>query len=155
MPASRMNELLGEVKKRGQKMGRVLVDLGWVSPDDILMALAEQVRARAVSCLRWADSETSFVETTGFVGGLIEHHFDLGSLVFNGLRDTCTLDLLAATLDQESGRQVKLSDRFERYQLDFMGAFGPDVAQVLNAGIEIAQLVLRPTPSCWPTAWTR
>ncbi len=144
MPASRMNELLAEMKTRGQKMGRVLAELGWVSPDDILMALAEQVRGRAVSCLRWADSETSFTETTAFVGGLIEHHFELGSLVFNGLRDTCTFDLLAATLDQESSRVVRLSERFEKYRLDFMGAFGPQVAEVLNSGVEIAQLVLRP-----------
>jgi tetratricopeptide (TPR) repeat protein len=144
MPAARLNELLGEVKKRGQKMGRVLADLGWVSPDDILMALAEQVRGRAVSCLRWTENETSFVETTGFVGGLIEHRFELGSLVFNGLRDTCTLDLLAATLDQESGQKVGLSERFQRYRLDFVGAFGADVAHVMDSGIEIAQLVLRP-----------
>ena len=147
LPASRLNELLAEVKRRGQKMGRVLTDLDWVSPDDVLVALAEQVRGRAVSCLRWADSETSFEATTAFVGGLIEHRFAMAPLVFAGLRDTCTLDLLAATLDQESGHAVRLSDRFEQYRDDFVAAFGPHVAEVLDSGLEIAQLVLRPDAS--------
>ena len=147
LPASRLNELLGEVKRRGQKMGRVLTDMGWVSPDDVLLALAEQVRGRAVSCLRWNDGEASFEATTTFVGSLIEHRFDLPPLVFAGLRDTCTLDLLAATLDQESGRAVRPNGRFEQYRADFLAAFGPDVAQVLDGGIEVAQLVLRPDAS--------
>ena len=32
LPASRLNELLAEVKRRGQKMGRVLTDLGGSAP---------------------------------------------------------------------------------------------------------------------------
>src|SRR5687767_6838808 len=43
LPASRLNQLLTVVKRRGQRMGRVLTDMGWVSPDDVLVALAEQV----------------------------------------------------------------------------------------------------------------
>jgi tetratricopeptide (TPR) repeat protein len=147
LPASRLNELLAEVKRRGQKMGRVLTDLDWVSPDDVLTALAEQVRWRAVSCLRWTEAETSFEATSAFVGGLIEHRFAVAPLVFAGLRDTCTLDLLAATLDQESGHALRLSDRFVQYREDFVAAFGPHVAEVLERGLEIAQLVLRPDAS--------
>ena len=113
----------------------------------MLIALAEQVRGRAVSCLRWTESETSFEATTAFVGGLIEHRFAIGPLVFAGLRDTCTLDLLAATLDQESGRTVRLSARFEQYRDDFVSAFGPHVIEVFESGIEISQLVLRPDAS--------
>jgi tetratricopeptide (TPR) repeat protein len=147
LPASRLNELLAELKRTGHKMGRVLTDLGWVSPDDVLMALAEQVRGRAVSCLRWLENESSFEPTVAFVGGLIEHRFALAPLVFAGLRDTCTLDLLAATLDQESGRAVRLAERFDWYRDAFVSAFGPDVAEVLESGIEISQLVLRPDAS--------
>ena len=148
LPASRLNELLVEVKRRGQKMGRVLTDLGWVSPDDVLVALAEQVRGRAVSCLRWTDSETTFESTTAFVGGLIEHRFAVGPLVFAGLRDTCTLDLLAATLDQESGRTVRLAPRFEHVPGRLHGGLRPPGGR--GAGQRASRsgrLVMRPDAS--------
>src|SRR5688500_6058409 len=60
LPRSRLNQLLAEVKKRGQRMGTVLLELGWATPDDVLASLREQVRRRATSCLRWSEAETSF-----------------------------------------------------------------------------------------------
>src|SRR5689334_10592747 len=56
----RMAELLAEVKQRGRKMGTVLLELGWVGPAQIVEALGEQVRRRAVSCLRWNEHEVTF-----------------------------------------------------------------------------------------------
>src|SRR4051812_38144695 len=80
----RLGELLAEVKKRGRKMGTVLLELGWVGPADVLAALGEQVRMRAVSCLRWNEQEVSYEPRGLDLGKAMEHPFELPPLVFDG-----------------------------------------------------------------------
>ena len=52
--------LLAETKTRGQKMGTVLVELGWMTPEDVLQYLAAQARKRISDCLRWQEGNYSF-----------------------------------------------------------------------------------------------
>jgi CheY-like chemotaxis protein len=55
-----LNYLLSETKVRGHKMGAVLVELGWLSPDEVLQCLAAQARKRIADCLRWDEGDYSF-----------------------------------------------------------------------------------------------
>ena len=106
-------------------MGAVLVDLGWATPDDVLAALAEQVRRRAQSCLRWAGDESDLRPSSAFVGGVIEHPWQIPPLVFTGLRASASFELLLPALDAEAPRFVALAPRFERHRAAFVEVFGP------------------------------
>src|SRR5215207_723987 len=71
LPRARLNPLLEEVKRRGQRMGTVVIELGWASPEDVMAALREQVRRRAGGCLRAPQNEAQFEARVDFVGSLI------------------------------------------------------------------------------------
>ena len=144
LPAPRLNKLLAEVKRRQQRMGTVLLDLGWATPDDVLRGLAEQVRVRAVGCLRWSENQTRFDSNLDFVGTVIEHRFDLPELVFAGLRDTTSLETVTAELDWDQTTVVRLDDRFARYRAEFTRAFGQAVPQALADGTDLGAFALRP-----------
>jgi hypothetical protein len=141
---SRLPTLLAEVKRRGKKMGAVLVDLGWATPEDVLAALGEQVRRRAESCLRWTADESSFEPSTGFVGGVIEHPWPTAQLVFAGLRANASFEELLPVLDAETARYVTLSPRFDRHRANFLATFGPLLPEQIAAHTALHDFVLHP-----------
>lgn len=141
---SRLPPLLAEVKRRGKKMGAVLVDLGWAAPEDVLAALGEQVRRRAESCLRWAAEETTFEPSEIFVGGVIEHPWPTAPLVFSGLRANASFEELLPVLDAETARFVTLTPRFERHREAFLAVFGPMLPEQIAAGTALHDFVLHP-----------
>jgi tetratricopeptide (TPR) repeat protein len=147
LPRPRLNQLLEEVKRRGQKMGTVVIELGWVSPDDVMAALREQVRRRAEGCLRSPDTEAQFEARSDFVGNLIEHRFELVQLVFTGLRATSTLEMLAPLLDTSDAQEVHLEPRFNRFRAEFEAAFGGELTDLLQTGCDLGTLVMRPDAS--------
>ena len=147
LPRPRLNQLLEEVKRRGQKMGTVVIELGWVSPDDVMGALREQVRRRAEGCLRSPDSEAQFEARSDFVGNLIEHRFEVAPLVFPGLRETSTLEMLAPLLDATDPQMVRLAPQFARFRADFEVAFGDELTKLLQPGCDLGALVMRPDAS--------
>jgi tetratricopeptide (TPR) repeat protein len=141
---SRLPTLLAEVKRRGKKMGAVLVDLGWATPEDVLAALGEQVRRRAESCLRWAAEEATFEPSSTFVGGVIEHAWATAPLVFTGLRANASFEELLPVLDAETARYVALTPRFERHRGDFLAVFGPLLPEQIAARTALHDFVLHP-----------
>jgi tetratricopeptide (TPR) repeat protein len=144
LPQHRLGALLGEVKRRGQKMGSVVIELGWVSAEDVFAALREQVRRRAQSCLRWSAGDDAFEAGGGFVGSIIEHRFELPALVFSGLRESASLELLEPALDQEQATLVALAPEFAPVRDEFEAVFGGELPGLLEAGCELGSLVLRP-----------
>jgi tetratricopeptide (TPR) repeat protein len=141
---SRVPALLAEVKRRGKKMGAVLVDLGWATPEDVLAGLGEQVKRRAESCLRWSADDAAFEPSSSFVGGVIEHPWPTAALVFSGLRANASFEELLPVLDAETARYVALSPRFERHRADFLAVFGPLLPAQIAAHTALHDFVLHP-----------
>jgi len=77
--------LLAETKARGHKMGAVLIELGWLSPDEVLQCLAAQTRKRISDCLRWDEGGWSLVPGDTFGDRVIEHQLDVERIIFMGL----------------------------------------------------------------------
>src|SRR5262249_43158130 len=105
---------------------------------------AEQVRMRAVSCLRWSEREAAFEPRGLDLGKAMEHPYELPPLVFAGLRETSSLDLLAPQFDDDGARVVRLAPRFERFRPSYVEAFGNLVPSLLTDGAVLGSLVLRP-----------
>jgi tetratricopeptide (TPR) repeat protein len=141
---ARLERLLREVRASGRKMGAVLVELGWLSPEGVLAELAEQVRRRLVHCLRWIDAEAVF--TPGEAPPrIVEHRVEADRLVFLGLSQTATPDALAALFDQIGDKAVRLRARFDRHKTAFEAAFGRDLPVLLGEGsVSVSELVFHP-----------
>jgi CheY-like chemotaxis protein len=141
---NQLNFLLAETKKRGQKMGTVLVELGWLTPEHVLGYLAGQARKRIVDCLRWTDGTYTFIEGEDFADRVIEHDLEIDRLIFKGLQRTSSPDTLVARFDQDGARPVKLTPRFAQFRAAFESVYGGGLAPLLSDGPVLGSLILRP-----------
>ena len=135
--------LLAETKARGHKMGAVLIELGWLSPEDVLQCLAAQARKRVTDCLRWEEGNWSFVPGDNFGDRIIEHDLEVERIIFMGLLRSATPDKLISRFDQNGASEVRLTRRFDHHRAGFEAVFGADITRVLAAGASIGSLALR------------
>ena len=135
--------LLAETKARGHKMGAVLIELGWLTPEEVLQCLSAQVRKRVSDCLRWEDGSWTWVPGDTFGDRIIEHDLEVERIIFMGLLRSATPEKLVARFDQNGAREVMLTRRFAQHRSGFEAVFGADITQVLAAGASIGSLALR------------
>ncbi len=135
--------LLSETKARQHKMGAVLVELGWLSPEEVLQALAAQARKRVTDCLRWDAGTYNFTPGDSFGDRIIEHALDAVHVVFLGLYRSATPEALVHRFDQSGACPVQLAERFERYRERFAEIFGGDIANIIADAPTIGALSLR------------
>ena len=135
--------LLAETKKRGHKMGAVLIELGWLTPEEVLNCLAAQARKRIVDCLRWDEGSYVFTPGDTFGDRVIEHDLDVAKSVFLGLYRSATPETLVGRFDQSGACPVQLTLRFDRYRIQFEETFGGDVSEIIGDAPTIGALSLR------------
>lgn len=140
---TQLTYLLAETKARRHKMGAVLIELGWLSPEEVLQALAAQARKRISDCLRWNEGTFAFHPGDTFGDRIIEHDLDAPNVVFLGLYRSATPESLVERFDQSGACPVQLTQRFDRYREQFAGVFGGDIALVLAGEPTIGELSLR------------
>jgi tetratricopeptide (TPR) repeat protein len=135
--------LLAETKARGHKMGAVLIELGWLSADEVLQCLAAQARKRISDCLRWDEGGWTFGPGDTFGDRIIEHELDVERIVFMGLLRSATPEKLVVRFDQNGACEVALTRRFDQHRPGFEGVFGAEIVAVLAAGTSVGSLALR------------
>jgi CheY-like chemotaxis protein/tetratricopeptide (TPR) repeat protein len=135
--------LLAESKRRGQKMGTVLVELGWLTPEDVLQYLAAQARKRIADCLRWREGSWTFVPGDNFGDKVMEHDLDVPKIIFRGLLRTADFQEMVGRFDEDGARPVQLLPRLGAYRAAFEAVFGTEVLTLLAQGATLSSLVLR------------
>jgi CheY-like chemotaxis protein len=135
--------LLAETKARGHKMGAVLVELGWLSPEEVLQCLAAQVRKRIVDCLRWDEGAWTFTPGDTFGERIIEHDLDIERTIFMGLMRTAAPEKLVTRFDQNGDRAIRLARRFAKHRDSFDAVFGTQIIEVLSTSASVGSLALR------------
>jgi tetratricopeptide (TPR) repeat protein len=141
---SRLPRLLAEVRRRNQKMGAVLIELGWATPETVLQALGEQVRLRARSCLRWLENESRFDGGDAFVGAVLEYPTPLPGLVFAGLRAHPSFDRLVTALDAPALLEVRPTLRWQAHRDSFNEIFGTALEEQVAGRAELQSLAAHP-----------
>jgi CheY-like chemotaxis protein len=140
---NQLTYLLAETKARGHKMGAVLVELGWMTPEEVLDCLAAQARKRIVDCLRWESGTYTFSPGDSFGDRIIEHKLDMVRTLLLGLYQGATPELLIRRFDQDGGRPVELTQRFDRYRNEIESLFSRDVSLLLAHAPTLGTLALR------------
>ena len=140
---TQLTYLLGETKARGHKMGAVLIELGWLTPEEVLQCLAAQARKRIVDCLRWHEGRYTFTPGDTFGDRVIEHDLDVTKSVFLGLYRSATPETLVERFDQCGACPVEFTVRFDRYRTEFEETFGGDVSHLIARAPTVGALALR------------
>ena len=135
--------LLAETKRRGHKMGAVIIELGWMTPDEVLQALAAQARKRIVDCIRWDKGTFTFTPGDTFGDRIIEHDLNVAKTVLLGLYRSATPETLITRFDQSGACPVDLTPRFECYRDQFEAIFDGDVSQIIREAGTVGALALR------------
>jgi CheY-like chemotaxis protein/tetratricopeptide (TPR) repeat protein len=140
---NQLTYLLSETKSRGHKMGAVLVELGWLTPEEVLDCLAAQARKRIVDCLRWDVGTYTFTVGDTFGECIIEHDLHVAETVLLGLYRSATPETLVQRFDQSGACPIQLTYRFDRYKDTFESIFGGDISQVVADAPTIGVLAMR------------
>ena len=75
-----------ELKKGKKRQGAILVELGYMSPGDLIWAVKFQVKEAIVSTFTWVDGQYEFIEGDPPAGEVITLHMGVANLIFEGIK---------------------------------------------------------------------
>jgi DNA-binding response OmpR family regulator/tetratricopeptide (TPR) repeat protein len=139
----RHQQALTRAAERDERLGRSLLELGWISEDDLLRQLAAQFRARVVGALRWTSGNWTFAAGEP-PSDLLPTPVDGVRLVLAGLGRTAQPDEVAHRYADSRG-SLRLTGRGERCLDTVARVFGPDVSQLFRDGTHIEAVLAVPS----------
>lgn len=114
----RMTERL--IENEATRMGEVLVELGLLTPHDVVDALAIQVREKILRCFQWTQFEHHFELLDGPPdAGLVYSCPPIEALILAGLREHFDAARIEPLLSASAGLRVRLSRGAEETALRF------------------------------------
>jgi len=80
------HESVMERERNGERVGRVLIEAGLLTPKGVWEALRRQARATVLGLFEWEQGEFQFREGEGLAGGGMELNLPLLDLIADGIR---------------------------------------------------------------------
>jgi DNA-binding response OmpR family regulator/tetratricopeptide (TPR) repeat protein len=141
----RHQQALERAQASHDRLGRVLLELGWITEKELLHELGAQMRAKITAVLRWRDGAWSF-QPQQPANDLLKTPTEAPRLVFAGLQKTAHVDEIAQELVRVRGR-IGLTVRAERHREPFMRVFGSAGLTALERRPLIEELMTGAEPS--------
>ena len=82
------------LRETGKKQGAILVELGYLTPKDLILGVQYQVREIIYSLFRLKDAEYEFREKEAPSGDVITLQMSMGKLIYEGLRRNNNLSMI-------------------------------------------------------------
>jgi DNA-binding response OmpR family regulator/tetratricopeptide (TPR) repeat protein len=142
---ARHQQALQRAHATHERLGRVLVEQGWIGEKELLAQLAAQMRAKVTSVLRWQEGEWLFAPGEPPPDRL-QTPVETPRLVFLGLQRTAHLDEIAQILMVAPGR-VALTLRAERLREPFVRIYGASGLEAMARRPLIKDLMTGADPS--------
>jgi CheY-like chemotaxis protein/tetratricopeptide (TPR) repeat protein len=127
-----------------KKVGEALIQLGRLTPADLLRHLTSQARFKITLALRWPDGVWEYRPNRELLEASKGTALDPLAVVFLGLRKSATLEDAARAVQPLSGRQVALAPRGVRALPMIARAFGAQLAQALEQAPPFESFLRRP-----------
>jgi DNA-binding response OmpR family regulator/tetratricopeptide (TPR) repeat protein len=118
----RHREALSRAQESQERIGEALVELGWMSDQDLIKQLAAQMRTKLVNLLRWKEGDWMFQPGLDGVPA-VQTPVEAPRMIFSGLAKTAHVDEVAQQLAAVRGR-IALTLRAERHREAFVRVFG-------------------------------
>lgn len=80
------HQVISTSKEKGKSHGTVLVELGYLKPDDLLRAVRDQVEEIILSLFLWQDGNFVFIEGSSLSDKVIKLKFSAANLVYRGIK---------------------------------------------------------------------
>ena len=85
LSTDRLYQALGISKATGKRLGAVLVELGFLKPDELILILKYQVEEIILSLFTWEDGEIKFIDGP-LPDELILIKLSAANLIFRGIK---------------------------------------------------------------------
>ena len=144
---ARHQQALKRAQESQERLGQSLVELGFITDQELMKQLGAQMRAKITNVLRWKDGD--WMLTLGPPPpSPLQTPVEAPRVVFSGLAKTAHVDEIAQLLSHERGR-IALTLRAERHREAFVRVFGNKVLAALQRRPLIEELLVGndPTPT--------
>jgi two-component system, OmpR family, response regulator len=119
---ARHKQALARAHEVQERFGQALVELGWLTDEELLKQLGAQMRTKIVNVLRWKDGDWMFQPGLE-AAPAIQTPIEAPRVIFAGMAKTAHVDEIAQQLAEVRGR-IALTLRAERHREAFMRVFG-------------------------------
>ncbi len=126
----RHRQALERAQQGQDRLGYVLVELGFITEQELLKQLGAQMRAKITNLLRWREGAWSFQPGAPPTDRL-QTPVEAPRVVFTGMQKTAHVDEIAQELVKVRGR-VGLTLRAERHREAFVRVFGAHGIETLQ-----------------------
>ena len=141
----RHRQALARAKDSHDRLGQALVELGWLTDQELFNQLGAQMRTKIVNLLRWKDGDWMF--SPGLEGApTVQTPIETPRVVFSGLQKTAHVDEIAQQLALVRGR-IALTQRAEKHREAFVRVFGEQGLSALQRRPLLEEVLVSPDPS--------
>ncbi|MFH0901532.1 MAG: response regulator [Pseudomonadota bacterium] len=131
----------------GEKLGTALVELGLLTPDELLKQLTAQACFKITNALRWQDGSWSYSPDRELLDQTRGNALNPSAVVLLGLRETASLEAASQSCQRVAGRKLLLTERGQRLRVTITRAFGDELAKALDGRPTIESLLSNGEPS--------
>jgi hypothetical protein len=96
------------MKKTGKRQGTILVELGYLKPEDLIWSVRRQVEEIILSLFQWEDGEFIFIEGPLLSDEVITLKLSAANLIYRGIKKINNLTHIKNAMPPLEARQDKL-----------------------------------------------
>jgi hypothetical protein len=129
------------LKKTGKRQGDILVELGYLTPQDIIWGVKYQVKDIIYSLFQLQDAEYEFIEKEISSAGLVSLKMSMGNLIYEGVKRIDNLNRIRKELP-EVNTILKLStDPISLFQDVVLGPFDKKILFMIDGKKTVKELI--------------
>lgn len=129
------------LKKTGKRQGDILVELGYLTPQDIIWGVKYQVKDIIYSLFQLQDAEYEFIEREISSAGLVSLKMSMGNLIYEGVKRIDNLNRIRKELP-EVNTVLKLStDPISLFQDVVLSPFDKKILFMIDGKKTVKELI--------------
>jgi hypothetical protein len=129
------------LKKTGKRQGDILVELGYLTPQDIIWGVKYQVKDIIYSLFQLQDAEYEFIEKEISSAGLVSLKMSMGNLIYEGVKRIDNLNRIRKELP-EVNTVLKLStDPISLFQDVVLSPFDKKILFMIDGKKTVKELI--------------
>jgi hypothetical protein len=129
------------LKKTGKRQGDILVELGYLTPQDIIWGVKYQVKDIIYSLFQLQDAEYEFIEGEISSAGLVSLKMSMGNLIYEGVKRIDNLNRIRKELP-EVNTILKLStDPISLFQDVVLSPFDKKILFMIDGKKTVKELI--------------
>jgi curved DNA-binding protein CbpA len=141
------------MKKQGKPQGRVLIELGYLKPKELVWSVRHQAEEIILSLFRWEDGSISFVEVS-LPGDMISLKLSAANLIFQGIKRINKSDYFKNICPTLDTILYYSPDPLNLFQDISLSETDKDILSLIDGNLTIKEILSISSHGAFPTTKT-